>query len=145
MIRFTRQNKNHGEVNVNLMPLIDIIFNLLIFFLITAAISTRGINLDLPESDTAEKMPAKTWEIAIDENERIIFNGVMISSARLRTILGAEKNRPGEEQVETIVLKAHRRVPFENFIAVMDMARENGFYNLVIATDIKRRNSDAEK
>ena len=145
MIRFTRQNKNHGEVNVNLMPLIDIIFNLLIFFLITAAINTRGINLDLPESDTAEKMPAKTWEIAIDENERIIFNGVMISSARLRTILGAEKNRPGEEQVETIVLKAHRRVPFENFIAVMDMARENGFYNLVIATDIKRRNSDAEK
>ncbi len=139
MIRFTQQNKNNGEVNVNLMPLIDIIFNLLIFFMITAAITTRGINLDLPKSDTAEKMPAKSWEIAIDEREGIIFNGVSISMERLRTILGAERSRSGEERVETIVLKAHRSVHFENFITVMDLARENGFYNLVIATDLKKK------
>lgn len=139
MIRFTQIQKNSREVNINLTPMIDIIFNLLIFFMITAAISTRGINLDLPESDTAERLPAKSWEIVINENEEIIFNGVTVSTERLRTILGAERNRPGMEKVETIVLKAHRRVPFEKFVGIMDMARENGFYNLVIATDVKHR------
>lgn len=139
MIRFTQVKNSGREVNINLMPMIDIIFNLLIFFMITAAISTRGINLDLPESDTAEKMPAKSWEIVINENEEIIFNGVQVSAERLRTIFGAERNRPGQEKVETVVLKAYRRVPFEKFIAVMDLARENGFYNLVIATDVKHR------
>jgi len=144
MIRFTRQNKNN-EVNINVTPLLDVIFNLLIFFVIAAVITTRGINLDLPESDTAEKMPAKSWEIAIDENEGIIFNGMAISTERLQTILGAEKNRSGEERVETIVLKAHRHVSFERFVSIMDMVRRNGFYNLVIATNIKKRNSDVER
>ena len=140
MIRFTQIKKTDREVNINLTPMIDIIFNLLIFFMITAVISTRGINLDLPESNTAEKMPAKSWEIVINQNEEIIFNGVTINAERLRTIFSAERNRQGDEKVETIVLKAYRRVPFEKFIDIMDLARENGFYNLVIATDARQRN-----
>ncbi len=65
MVKFNYRKTGDDEVKINLMPLIDIIFNLLIFFMITAAITTKGISLDLPEASTSEKMPSKSWEIVI--------------------------------------------------------------------------------
>ena len=138
MVRLNCKKNGNGEVKINLMPLIDVIFILLIFFMITAAITTKGISLDLPEASTSEKLPSKSWEIVIDERHDIIFNDTPITIERLDTIMKAERDRPEGEKVADIVLKAHRDVPFGTFIRVMDMARENGLLNLVIATDPKK-------
>ena len=73
MIKFNHKKETDDEVKVNLMPLIDIIFNLLIFFMITAAITTKGISIDLPEAKTSEKMPIKSWDIVINENQEILL------------------------------------------------------------------------
>lgn len=135
MVRFKNVKKSGESVGINMTPLIDIIFNLLIFFLITAAITVKGIKLDLPEADTSEKMPSKSWEIIIDEQERILFNDAVIDMDRLGKIMDAEKNRPAEERITTVIVKASRRASFGNFVSVMDMARQYGFYDLVIATD----------
>lgn len=138
MVKFKYQNKGDNEVKINLMPLIDIIFNLLIFFMITAAITTKGISLDLPEASTSEKMPARSWEIVINENQDITFNETKITIDRLEAIMKAEKRRPESEKVANVILKAHKLVPFGTFVRVMDMARENDLLNLVIATDSKK-------
>ncbi len=135
MVRFKNIKKPGAGAEINMTPLIDIIFNLLIFFLITAAITVKGIKLDLPEADTSEKMPAKSWEIVIDEQERIIFNNATIDVERLRRIMDAERNRPSEERVTTVIVKASRRASFGKFVSVMDIARQYGFYDLVIATE----------
>ena len=135
MVRFRDGSKNRGCVEINMTPLIDIIFNLLIFFLITAAITVKGIKLDLPEADTSEKMPSKSWEIIIDDQERIVFNDSVIDIKRLEKIMDAEKNRPAEERITTVIVKASRRASFGKFVAVMDIARQYGFYDLVIATE----------
>ena len=135
MVKFREINKNKGGVEINMTPLIDIIFNLLIFFLITAAITVKGIKLDLPEADTSEKMPSKSWEIIIDDQERIVFNDAVIDIKRLEKIMDAEKNRPADERITTVIVKASRRASFGKFVAVMDTARQYGFYDLVIATE----------
>lgn len=137
MIRFKLQSDTQEIGGINMMPLIDIIFNLLIFFLITATISTKGINLDLPKADSSAAVPTKTREIVINEQGEIYFAEVRISLNRLETILMAERHKADQDRIETIVVKAHQEVPFGTFIAVMDTARKTGFYNLVIATDPK--------
>lgn len=138
MVRFNYKKNSDNEARINLMPLIDVIFILLIFFMITAAITTKGISLALPEASTSEKLPSKSWEIVINEKQEIIFNDIPITTGRLAVIMKAERDRPEGEKVSDIVLKAHPMVPFGTFIRVMDMARENGLLNLVIATDPKK-------
>lgn len=138
MIRFAIQKKEEEPLNISLMPLIDIIFNLLIFFLITAAITTKGINIDLPEAVSSKKLPQKSWEIVIDKGQNITFNNARITMDKLGDIMQAEKTLPKNERVSTVILKANKNVPFGNFVTVMDMARKNNLLNLVIATDVKR-------
>jgi len=138
MVRFTGNQNNDEKVGVDLTPLIDIIFNLIIFFLITAVITVKGIDLKLPEASTAEKMPAKSWEIIIDENEKIIFNDAVIDETRLKRIFEAERAKPENERISSIILKANRKTTFGTFVNVMDTARQYGFYDLVIATDPRK-------
>ena len=140
MIKFNHKKETDDEVKVNLMPLIDIIFNLLIFFMITAAITTKGISIDLPEAKTSEKMPIKSWEIVINENQEILFNEIPITMNRLELIMKEERALPEKEKVANVILKAHPQAPFGIFVKIMDMARENNFLNLVIATEsVKER------
>ncbi len=131
MVEFSYRGGEAEEPRIDLMPLIDVIFILLIFFMITAAITTKGINLDLPQAATSEKLPARSWEIVIDRDQRIIFNGTPITLERLAGIMEAEK-------VLDVVLQADDAVPFGIFVTVMDLARENGLMNLVIATEPRR-------
>jgi biopolymer transport protein ExbD len=140
MVRFRNVKKGNEGIVVNLTPLLDVIFNLLIFLLITAAVTVKGINLDLPEASTSSKMPSKSWEIIIDENEKIVFNEAVIDWTRLKRIFDAERGKPEGERVTSIILKANRKTSFGAFVRIMDTARQYGFYNLVIATDPGREN-----
>ena len=135
MVRFRNIKKGGNGIDINMTPLIDVIFNLLIFLLITAAVSVKGIKLDLPEASTSEKMPAKSWEIIIDENERIIFNEAVINEDSLKRIMDAERMKPEAERISTIIIKANRKTNFGAFVRIMDISRKYGFYDLVIATD----------
>ena len=134
MVRFSGIRNEEKGIGIDLTPLIDIIFNLIIFFLITASITVKGIDLNLPEASTAEKMPLKSWEIIIDENEMIIFNDAAIDEIRLKMIFEAERAKPEDERVSSIILKANKKTTFGTFVRVMDTARQYGFYDLVIAT-----------
>ena len=117
--------------SINVTPLIDVVFILLIFFLLTANTS-RGIVLDLPEASTGENIQIKSWEIVINKDESIIFNGVDIKNNSLESILSTAKKQDDSQRL--VVLKAHKEASVNRFISVMDTVRKTGFYNLVIAT-----------
>lgn len=140
MIKFKNTRMPEDSPEINLTPLIDIIFNLLIFFLITAAITVKGINLNLPEAVSSEKLPSKSWEIIIDQEERITLNGTMIEEDRLKKIMKIEKNLPESEKVSSIIVKSDRNARFGTFVRIMDSARQCGFYDIIIATDPGRKN-----
>ena len=136
MIRFSQQ-KTKSIGDVNLTPMIDIIFNLLIFFLIIAVISQKGLNLTLPRTSTAEKRPDNSLEIMVTGDKRILFNGEEVAQADVEDLLRAEKSRSQGERADTILLKADVDAPFGMFVVVMDSARKVGLKNLVIATKLK--------
>lgn len=105
MIDFNSSEKMRST-EVNLTPMIDIIFNLLIFFLITAVISQKGLNLKLPESSTAEKRPKKSLEISVTKNEEILFNGEKTAQIDVEKVLREEKNKPASQKADSIVLNS---------------------------------------
>lgn len=136
MIKFNQQ-KSSIPGDVNLTPMIDIIFNLLIFFLIVAVISQKGLNLTLPKTSTAEKRPDKSLEITVTEDKRILFDGREIDMSEVEGRLRAEKEKAEGEKADNIILKADVEAPFGMFVTVMDTARKVGLTNLVIATKLK--------
>jgi biopolymer transport protein ExbD len=137
MIDFNSSKKKRST-EVNLTPMIDIIFNLLIFFLITAVISQKGLNLKLPESSTAEKRPKKSLEITVTKDEAILFDGKEVSKSDVEKVLREEKNRPASQKADSIVLKSDAQAPFGIFVSIMDTARKLGLKNLVIATEMPK-------
>ena len=143
MIKFTQQ-KSAPSGDVNLTPMIDIIFNLLIFFLIVAVISQKGLNITLPKTSTAEKRPDKSLEISVTKEKTYLFNGDVVAEAEIETRLLEEKNKAEDEKADNIILKADQDAPFGMFVTVMDTARKIGLTNLVIATKLKPQPTASE-
>lgn len=141
MIDFNSSKKKRST-EVNLTPMIDIIFNLLIFFLITAVISQKGLNLKLPESFTAEKRPKKSLEITVTKEEAILFDGKEVSGSDVEKVLREERDKPVSQKVDSIVLKSDAKAPFGIFVSIMDTARKLGLKNLVIATEMPKEKED---
>ncbi len=139
MIEFSQQRRRATAEDVNLTPMIDIIFNLLIFFLIVAVISQKGLNLTLPQSSTAEKRPKDSLEIMVTRDERVLFDGAVVPKTEIEARLRQAKEGAAGDRPENILLKADERAPFGLFVTVMDTARRVGLSNLVIATKIKPR------
>ena len=143
MIKFSQQSSNTPG-DVNLTPMIDIIFNLLIFFLIVAVISQKGLNLTLPKTSTAEKRPDKSLEITVTDDKRILFDGKQIAEADVEDRLREEKQKAEGGRADNILLKADIEAPFGLFVKVMDTARKVGLTNLVIATKLKPNKEGGE-
>jgi len=140
MIRFSQNLKRKSKREVNLTPMIDIIFNLLIFFLITAVISQKGLNIKLPSASTAEKRPPKSLEITVTKDNIITFNGAVVKKENVFNELKKEKALGEGEKHDVITLKADETAHFGLFIFVMDTARKLGFENLAIAAEKKAEN-----
>ena len=136
MIQFSQQHRA-GVGDVNLTPMIDIIFNLLIFFLIVAVVSQKGLNLDLPDTKSADKRPKRSIEVMVTRDARILFDGQVVPEERIEALLRAEKPRTIGPGARTILLKADEEAPFGKFVMIMDTARSIGLTNLVIATKLK--------
>ena len=133
MIEFdTDQEMEQNEVN--LTPLIDVLFIMLIFFLLTSIFVQKGLNLTLPKTKSAEQRRPGIMEILVTHDNEILFGGEVVAekdiTSRLQ-ILSRPANRP-----ESIVLKSDADARFGLFIKVMDAARSVGLTNLVIATEL---------
>jgi len=140
-VNFSRARRVDPVVDVT--PLIDIIFQLVLFFMVsTTFVSAPGIEVDLPRSssDTVlrDKDDLSVWVAAdgavyVDE-EPVDFSG-----------LKSALSRAAQENPSTlIVLKADRSVDHGRVVAVMDAARSRGLTQFAIATEIQKSDATSE-
>jgi biopolymer transport protein ExbD len=116
---------------VDVTPLIDIIFQLVIFFMVTTNfITTPGIEVDLPRSsaDTIlrEDNDLKVW---VKSDGQVMLDKEPASLATLR-----EAFKSAEKDAQ-VVIKADKEVDHGRVVQVMDLARSNGLSRLAIATE----------
>ena len=123
---------------VNLTPMIDIVFLLLIFFMVSTTFERESVlKVDLPEAsavDEREELP-ETLELVIDDQGRMFLNNQRLLDSRAETIQAAMEQLAGERRDVPLILRADRQTPHHFVVTAMDVAAQIGFLNLSIATD----------
>lgn len=133
-MRFRRQK--NSEVSVNLTPLIDVVFLLLIFFMVSTTFTKEThLSLDLPEATGEEQeIKVKQIEIIIDVSGQYVINGKSLVSSKLETIIVALK-KVSEGNIEMpLVITADANTPHQSVITAMDAAGQLGFSRLSLST-----------
>lgn len=119
--------------SLSITPLIDIIFLLLLFFMLTSVFITPGIPLDLPEAATAEFQEQPPEEVVyISKLGEIYWNNRFMPFddllPALSQILQTRTNRQ-------VTIKADKEVAFGLFVRVMDIVKAAGGEDLVISAE----------
>ena len=117
---------------VDLTPIVDTVFNLLIFFALSLnfAATSGGINVRLPKAATAEPIKAEQLTISLTKDDKLYLNDKAISLEELSKTL--EKNRDKESLV---IIRADNAVPHGRVVEVMDMVKTQGFSRLAIGVE----------
>ncbi len=113
---------------IDMAPLIDVVFLLLIFFMLTFAIQGQGLAISLPEGEETEKVD-KDIIVKIDRNNKIYLNSRQIEIDSLGAALGEDLLRRSDKMV---VIDSAPKVKYELFARVLDVSRAAGAENFSI-------------
>jgi biopolymer transport protein ExbD len=124
-------------VDINVTSLVDIVFNLLLFFVVTTTFATSlGINVNLPASTSATVAAAsKDITVTIDDKGKIFLANTPVSVDALRAEFSSQLK---QGQQTTLIIRADERVNHGLVVHVMDLAKEAGVQKLAIATDVHK-------
>lgn len=129
--------------DINITPLIDVVFLLLIFFMVSTTFQREAeLSIELPEASAkTEETRTERIEVAIDASGRYFVNGRQLVNKQRGTIRQAlEKAADGRSELP-VVISADANTPHQSVIAVMDAARQLGLLRLTFSA----RLSDSEK
>ena len=113
---------------IDMAPLIDVVFLLLIFFMLTFAIQGQGLAISLPEGEETQK-EEKNIIVKIDRNNNLHLNDQQIEIDALKSILSEELLSRADKLV---VIDSAPRVKYDLFARVLDISREAGAENFSI-------------
>ena len=125
------------EPEVNLTPLIDVVFILLIFFMVSTTFQHESeIKIDLPEAsaDQVDKQE-KVLEILIDADGHFYIGGEQVVNTELDTLKGAIRKFLGDRKKMPVVIRADRMSPYEAVIRAMDATSQLGLEQMSLATN----------
>ncbi len=121
------------ESEVNITPLIDIVFIMLIFFIVTATfVKEAGIDVNKPDAPTAEVKKKANILIAIDANNNIWLDRRKID---VRSVIPNIKRLRSENPEGSVVIQADEESKNKMLVEVMDAARQAGVTNIALAAE----------
>ncbi len=133
-MKFRRQKLE--EVSINLTPLIDVVFLLLIFFMVSTTFTRETqLSIDLPEA-TGEAREAlqDEIEILIDETGQYRVNGRGLVDGRLKTLQAAIYKESAGDTTLPMIISADAQAAHQDVVRAMDAAGQMGFVHLSITT-----------
>jgi biopolymer transport protein ExbD len=117
------RNITEGSAGTDMTPMIDMIFQLLIFFLLTSFFILPAVNVTLPKSRTTETRPPSTLVITLEQGGGLQVAGQPVGMAELASVLGSALARASDRAV---VIQSDTGVPFGRVVEVMEAARDGG-------------------
>ncbi len=123
------------DPDVNLTPLIDVVFLLLIFFMVSTTFKHEAeITLDLPQSTATKQQEEKAIQITIDAQGRFFINRQQVVNKKLETLTEALRKVIGNTKSPALTINADARTPHQYVVTAMDAARSLGINRLSMAT-----------
>ena len=135
-MKFRRQRND--EVGVNLTPLIDVVFLLLIFFMVSTTFTRETqLSIDLPEATgTVKEAVDRQVEILIDESGSYRVNGQGLVDDRMRTLQAAIYKISAGDTTLPMIITADAQSSHQSVVRAMDAAGQMGFVHLSITTRV---------
>ena len=122
--------RRRDDVEVNLTPLIDVVFLLLIFFMVSTTFNRESqLQVDLPEaSSEPTEVPKEVLEITIDVDGEYFIN------EQQETLRRAIIQAVGDRRDMPVIVRSDARTPFQAVVTVMDVTGKLGMTQLSLAT-----------
>jgi len=126
-------NKKKAKAVLNITPLIDVLFILIIFFTITSTfLEQPGLKLDLPKAATGELQKVEKAVLTIADGSQMQFGDKDVTKASLPDVLKFAMEERGDK---SLIISADKKVEHGMVVEIMDIARQNGVEKLVISTE----------
>ena len=124
------------EPDINLTPLIDVVFLLLIFFMVSTTFKRDAeLAVELPEASAEPAVREQNiLELVIDAQGRYFLGDKELVNRRLETVKQALADAAGEQRDRPLVIRADAQTPHQAVVTAMDAAGQLGFKRLSIAT-----------
>jgi biopolymer transport protein ExbD len=126
------------EVDLNITPLIDVVFLLLIFFMVSTTFDHESeVNITLPKAskEIAQAKP-DAINVAIDSQSRIYINEKELLNSQISTIKEVLYDISADLKDAPIIISADEETPYQMVIRIMDAARQLGLVKITFATRI---------
>ena len=122
------------DVDVNITPLIDVVFLLLIFFMVSTTFKDEfEVSLDLPEASSDTRMAEKLLELTIDATGQYYLNRKKVVNTQMRTLMRALQKEVGQRNLP-LIISADAKTPHQSVIIALDAARQIGLTRITFAT-----------
>lgn len=126
-----RMELEHGLKQIDIAPLIDIVFQLLIFFMLTSSFVIQpGIKVNLPKAVTSEVIKYENIEILVSSENVTYLNGQIVNLQELKSFL-----KQAAKRNQTVLIKADTRAYLGRVVEIWDMCRDSGITQINIATN----------
>ena len=127
-------NRRAGSAlsEINITPFVDVVLVLLVIFLVTAPMLIRGIDVNVPRSESRNTEPDERLVVSITKDRAVFLDEQRIELPRLEKVLAGLKER---NPSATIYIKADQNVPYGVVIEVMDAAKKAGIDKLGMVTE----------
>ena len=129
-----RRDRRKSESEVNLTPMLDVVFIMLIFFIVTASfVKESGIEISRPGASTAVRKEKGNILIAISANDQIWMNRRQVDPRALRANI---ERMHAENPQGSVIIQADKDAKTGLLVKVMDAARSAGVKSVSLAADI---------
>ena len=132
-----------ADVDLNITPLIDVVFLLLIFFMVSTTFDRSSeINITLPQaSEEYTQAKPESVKVAIDPRGRVFVNDRQLANSQLYTIREAIRDASRDLKKPTIIINADANATHQMVVRVMDAARQLNLLKITFATQKLKENN----
>ncbi len=128
-MNFSKKINLNSETNLDLTPIVDVVFNLLIFFALSLNFSeiTSSLNIKLPKAKSSETLSEQQIIVSIEKNNKIYINDKFLFFDEVKNFLISQ------DSTKTIVIKADETIDHGYVVKIMDLIKSSGFEKIGIA------------
>lgn len=132
MKRHSKHTIYNPYAEINVIPLVDLTFNLLIIFMLATPLLETSINLKLPTATSGTMIEDRaTRVVSVERNGRVFLDDVPVAMDGLRVQLQKAVRKDPEVPV---LVRADQEIPYRQFVKVVDVLKESGVKKMGIVT-----------
>lgn len=133
---YSRNRRIETKAEINMTPVIDVMFQLVLFFMLTSTIiKTSSINVRLPKAVTVEAQPVQNIVVTITEKGQIYINDQIVEKSKIPTVI---RSLLIKHPKAPILIRGDAYINYGLLVEIMDLIRIGGGKEISLVTEVKR-------